>query len=133
MSLHNFFDIKFGRVAHIVCTKCRCIRCVGVHGGYKMMENVSPIHEMSLDELFASARAMGRMREMKSITLHFQLTGCDVERGVLTVSRNPAATRWLTTVGIVQGERCYARMTHGDTANEALTKIERYCHWWLGQ
>lgn len=97
------------------------------------MGNVSPSYEMSLDELFASARAMGRVGEMKSITLHFQLTGSEAERGTLTVSRNPAATRWLTTVGLVQGEQYHARIAHGDTANEALTKIERYCQWWLGQ
>lgn len=92
-----------------------------------------PIHEMNLDELFASARAMGCMSDMKSVTLHFHLAGCEAERGTLTVSRNPAATRWLSTVGLVHGDQVYARIAHGDTAHEALTKIERYCHWWLGQ
>lgn len=92
----------------------------------------SQLPEMSLEELFASARAVGNGEELVSLTLNFHLIGCDAERGTLTVSRNPAATRWLTTVGIAQGDRYHARIAQGETANEALAKIERYCHWWLG-
>jgi len=90
------------------------------------------IPEMSLEELFTSARAAGNQPNMVSMTFHFQLSGCEAERGTLTVSRNPAATRWLTTVGIAQGDNYYARIAQGLTANEALARIERYCHWWLG-
>ena len=92
----------------------------------------SPLPEMSLEELFASARAVGNGTELVSLTLNFHLSGCDAARGTLTVSRNPAATRWLTTVGIAQGDRYHARIAQGESANEALQKIERYCHWWLG-
>ena len=88
--------------------------------------------EMSLEELFASARAVGNSPQMATLTVQFHLRGCEADRGTLTVSRNPAATRWLTTVGIEQGDRYYARIAQGQTANEALEKIERYCHWWLG-
>jgi hypothetical protein len=91
----------------------------------------SQLPDMSLDELFASARAMGNASHITSLTLHFHLIGCDAERGVLTVSRNPTATRWMTTVGIAYGNRYHARMAQGRTADEALDKIERYCHWWL--
>lgn len=97
-----------------------------------MTTDYSPIPEMSLDELFASARAVGNSTELVSLTLNFHLSGCDAERGTLSICRNPAATRWLTTVGIAQGDRYYARIAQGATANEALAKIERYCHWWLG-
>ena len=101
-----------------------------------MAKEFSQLPEMSLDELFASARAVsshvGGTADMVSMTVSFHLSGCDVERGTLTVSRNPAATRWLTTVGITQGNRYHARIAQGDTADEALEKIERYCHWWLG-
>ena len=92
----------------------------------------SPVPQMSLEELFASARAVGSAPEMVSMTVHFQLSGCDIERGTLTVSRNPAATRWVTTVGIAQGDHYYARIAQGQSDHEALRKIERYCHWWLG-
>ena len=87
--------------------------------------------EMSLEELFASARAVGNQGNMVSMTFHFHLSGCDAESGSLTVSRNPAATRWLTTMGIKQGGNFYARIAQGLTANEALARIERYCHWRL--
>ncbi len=97
-----------------------------------MTTELSQLPEMSLEELFASARAVGNAPEMASMTVNFHLIGCDVEHGTLTISRNPAATRWLTTVGIAQGNRYHARMAQGETANEALAKIERYCHWWLG-
>lgn len=104
---------------------------VGV-GDDRMTKEHSQLPEMSLEELFASARAVGAASDMMSLTLNFHLSGCDVEHGTLTVSRNPAATRWLTTVGITQGDRYHARIAQGETANEALEKIERYCHWWLG-
>jgi hypothetical protein len=91
----------------------------------------SQIPAMSLEQLFASARAAGNKPEMASLTVHFQLIGCDAERGTLTVSRNPAATRWLTTVGLAHGDRYLARIAQGETANESIDKIERYCHWWL--
>jgi hypothetical protein len=97
-----------------------------------MMKERALIAEMSLDQLFAAARMVGEQPEMNSVTIQFHLIGCDAELGTLTVSRNPAATRWMTTVGIAQGARYYARMAHGQTASEALAKIERYCHWWLG-
>ena len=87
--------------------------------------------EMSLEELFASARAVGNQSNLVSMTFHFHLNGCEAESGSLTVSRNPTATRWLTTVGLRQGTNFYARIAHGLTANEALARIERYCHWWL--
>lgn len=109
--------------------------CIGIFVGVgdgMMASEFSQIAEMSLEELFASARAVGNSPEMASLTVHFHLIGCDAERGILTVSRNPAATRWMTTVGITQGDHYYARMAQGQTANEALDKIERYCHWWLG-
>ncbi len=97
-----------------------------------MIKNHSQLPEISLEKLFASARVVGKVSDMTSLTLTFHLSGCDVERGTLTVSRNPAATRWLTTMGIMQGDRYHARIAQGETANEALEKIERYCHWWLG-
>ncbi len=97
-----------------------------------MTKKLSQLPEMSLEELFASARAVGNAPEMASMTVNFHLIGCDVECGTLTISRNPAATRWLTTVGIAQGDCYQTRMAQGETANEALAKIERYCHWWLG-
>lgn len=87
--------------------------------------------EMSLEELFASARAVGNHSDMVSMTFHFHLNGCEAEIGSLTVSRNPNATRWLTTMGLKQGANFYARIAQGLTANEALARIERYCHWWL--
>jgi hypothetical protein len=37
----------------------------------------------------------------------------------------------MTTVGIAHGDRYHARMAQGQTANEALDNLERYCHWWL--
>src|SRR5690349_21378645 len=89
--------------------------------------------EMSLEQLFASARALGNLSEMASMTVNFYLRGCDMERGTLTISRNPTATRWLTTLGIAQGDRYHARIAQGTTAKEALDKIERYCQWWLGE
>ena len=95
------------------------------------MDNSSPVPQMSLDELFASARAVGNSPQLVSLTLHFYLAGPDADRGTLTVSRNPTATRWMTTVGIVYGNRYHTRMAQGRTADEALDKIERYCHWWL--
>lgn len=96
------------------------------------MQESSQIREMSLEELFASARAVAQLPETSSLTVHFSLIGCDIERGTLTISRNPAATRWLITIGIYQGERYYARIAQGESADDALAKIERYCHWWLG-
>jgi hypothetical protein len=89
--------------------------------------------EMSLEQLFASARALGSMPEMASMTVNFYLTGCNMERGTLTISRNPTSTRWLTTLGIAQGDRYHARIAQGMSANEALNKIENYCQWWLGE
>jgi hypothetical protein len=97
-----------------------------------MMQENTPIREMSLEELFTSARAIGQSSEMTSLTVHFYLSGCAVESGTLTISRNPAATRWLTTIGVTQGDRYYARIAQGQSADDALAKIERYCHWWLG-
>jgi hypothetical protein len=97
-----------------------------------MTKETSQIPEMSLEELFASARAAGNSPQLITLTVQFQLIGCDADCGTLTVSRNPNATRWLTTVGIVHGEQYQARMAQGRTISEALDKIERYCHWWLG-
>jgi hypothetical protein len=102
----------------------------GLGDGFMAGDN-SQIPDMSLDELFASARAMGNAAEMAAFTLHFHLIGCDAERGTLTISRNPTATRWMTTVGIAYGERYHARIAQGQSVDEALDKIERYCHWWL--
>ena len=97
-----------------------------------MIEQQSPLPELSLAELFASARAVGDGSQMATMTLYFDLRGSEAAYGTLTISRNPNATRWLTTVGVVQGERYHARIAQGQTAGEALDKIERYCHWWLG-
>jgi hypothetical protein len=97
-----------------------------------MMQDSPQIREMSLEELFTSARALTQLPEMSTLTVHFSLLGSDIERGTLTMSRNPAATRWLTTIGINQGEQYYARIAQGESADDALAKIERYCHWWLG-
>lgn len=97
-----------------------------------MTQENSQIPEMSLDELFASARAMGSTPEVTSLTVNFQLTGCEENRGTLTLSRNPTATHWLITVSIILGDRYHARIAQGHTADEAVDKIERYCHWWLG-
>ena len=95
------------------------------------MEKQLQLPEMSIDELFTSARAVGNQPNLVSMTIHFHLSECDAEHGTLTVSRNPAATRWLTTLGLAQGANYYARIAHGLTAGEALARIERYCHWWL--
>src|SRR5829696_665352 len=105
---------------------------MGAQGVYKMRQESPQIREMSLEELFTSARELANLPEMSSLTVHFSLLGCDIERGTLSMSRNPAATRWLTTIGINQGERYYARIAQGESADDALAKIERYCHWWLG-
>ena len=97
-----------------------------------MTERQSPLPELSLAELFVSARALGTATKLSTMTLHFGLQGSEAAHGTLTISRNPNATRWLTTVGVVQGDRYHARIAQGQTAGEALDKIERYCHWWLG-
>lgn len=95
-----------------------------------MSDNNSPLPEMSLEELFASARTAGASGTV-ALTLHFQLSDCACDYGTLTISRNPTATRWLTTLGLALGTRYYARIAQGKTPDEALDKIERYCHWWL--
>jgi hypothetical protein len=97
-----------------------------------MSDESSQLPEMSLADLFASARAMGNAPATTTLTVHFHLAGCDAKGGTLTMSRNPTATRWVTTVGIVREGRFQARMAQGRSADESLEKIERYCHWWLG-
>jgi hypothetical protein len=102
-----------------------------------MTQEPAPIPAMTLEELFSSARAAGHCAEVASMTLHFQLRGDGLRgaedgHGTLTICRNPYSTRWMTTVGIAQGERIHARIAQGKTADEALNKIERYCYWWLG-
>jgi hypothetical protein len=87
---------------------------------------------MSLEQLFASARAVGHGTHLAALTVNFQLAGCEADCGTLTISRNPTATHWMITIGFSHGERYYARIAQGQTPDEALTKIERYCHWWLG-
>ena len=89
--------------------------------------------DMSLEELFVTARAIGSNTEMTSFTFHFYLTGCVAERGTLTLCRNPAATRWMITVGIAEGDHYYARIAQGQSVGEVLDKIERYCLGWLAQ
>lgn len=97
-----------------------------------MMRGATPLPAMTLAELFASARAIGKYEKMRAVTLRFVLQGDVGGEGTLTICRNPAATRWMTTVGVAQGERIYAKMAQGGSAGEALREIERYCYWWLG-
>ncbi len=97
-----------------------------------MTQESMPLPAMSWQELFRSARAVSTRTAMASITFSFSLRDVEEGEGTLTICRNPSATRWMTTVGIAQGERVHARMAQGQTIDEALGKIERYCYWWLG-
>ncbi|MCC6455143.1 MAG: hypothetical protein IT328_09390 [Caldilineaceae bacterium] len=87
--------------------------------------------EMTLDELFASARAAGTAPDVVFVRINFRISGCDIELGTLTVTRNPASRRWLTTMGITQDKHYSARFAHGRTVNEALDRIEERCQEWL--
>lgn len=97
-----------------------------------MSRDPAPLPAMTLEELFTSARAVGSCTDVAAMTLYFQLRGEEEGYGTLTISRNPHSSRWMTTVGIAQGERFHARIAQGQTPAEALSKIERYCYWWLG-
>jgi hypothetical protein len=96
-----------------------------------MMNEERKLPEMTLDELFASARAAGTAPDVVFLRVNFRITGCDIELGTLTVTRNPASRRWLTTVGITQDKHYSARFAHGRTAREALDRIEQQCQGWL--
>jgi hypothetical protein len=87
--------------------------------------------EMTLAELFASARAAGAAPDVVFVRVNFRITGCDIELGTLTVTRNPASRRWLTTVGITQDKHYSARFAQGRTVGEALDRIEQQCWGWL--
>lgn len=87
--------------------------------------------EMSLQQLFASARAAGNTPNVVTLTFDFLLIDCQVDRGTLTITRNPTSQRWLTTLGVTQDRRYYARYTQGETADEALDKLEQQCRGWL--
>jgi hypothetical protein len=103
---------------------------VGEEGNI-MTKVKSHLPEMSLGEVFASARAVGSAPDVASLRVKFCLTDFGMERGTLTVTLNPVARCWLATLGSTQGNGYRARFAHGKTANEALEKIEQQCLEWL--
>jgi hypothetical protein len=90
----------------------------------------SYLPEMSLGEVFASARAVGSVLDVASLCVNFRLTGCGTERGTLTVTHNPVARCWLASLASTQGDGYCARFAYGKTASEALEKIEQQCLAW---
>jgi hypothetical protein len=87
--------------------------------------------EMSLHDLFATARAAGKKPDVIALSADFRFSGCGIDHGTLTVTRNPQSRRWLATVGISQVQAYSARFAHGETAGEALDRVEQQCSEWM--
>jgi hypothetical protein len=96
-----------------------------------MSNEKQQLPEMSLHQLFASARAAGNAPDVISLAADFHFIGCGIEHGTLTVTRNPESHRWLATLGITQAHEYSARFAHGETATEALDRIEQQCYEWM--
>lgn len=87
--------------------------------------------EISLHQLFESARAAGNAPDVVSLAADFCLSGFGIEHGTLTITRHPGSHRWLATLGISQAHEYSARFAHGATAGEALDRVEQQCYEWI--
>jgi hypothetical protein len=86
--------------------------------------------EMSLQELFASARAVASATELVSLTMSFQLVGPSMDCGRLNVVRNPTSLHWLTTFEVTLDKRTFEHYAHGESPCAALDKMEQHvCRW----
>jgi hypothetical protein len=96
-----------------------------------MSKEKQTLPEMSLDQLFASARAAGNVPDVISLSADFCFSGSGIDHGTLTVTRHPGSRRWLATLGIAQAQEYTARFAHGATADEALDRVEQQCCEWM--
>ena len=99
-----------------------------------MNADTPPLAHVSLQQLFAAARAVVSVEDVTSLTMSFHQVGVETDHGTLNVIRNPASLRWLTTLELTLGKRYYEHYAHGDSSCAALDEIEEHvCRWLLYQ
>ena len=108
----------------------RAWRFIQARRGSVMNKGETPLPEMSLHELFASARTVAKAMDVISLTMSFHLVG-STDYGTLNVVRNPTSLHWLTTFEVRLGKQTYEHYAHGDSPWAALDKMEQHVCKWL--